>query len=64
MELATPAMRNAAAGLEQRVLARVAATTVTATLNPLVPQTTADILVAREVSRVSLGLDLVFAQPG
>ncbi|WP_421698242.1 hypothetical protein [Ancylobacter sp.] len=64
MEFATPVMRDAAARLEQGVLARAAATTVTATLDPLVVKTTADILIAREVSRISLGLDLVFAQLG
>lgn len=64
LEFATPAMRDAAVGLEQRILARMTTMTVTATPDPLVAQTAADILVAREVSRVSLGLDLVFAQPG
>ncbi|WP_421928788.1 hypothetical protein [Neoaquamicrobium sediminum] len=64
MEFATPVVRHAAVGLGARVLARAAATPPTATPDPLVAQTTADILVAREVSRVSLGLDLVFAQLG
>lgn len=63
LSFATPAMRDAVGAVDQRARARQEAEVGVAASSPERIQTVTDILVAREVARISLGLDLVFAQP-
>lgn len=63
LSLATPAMQDAVDGIYRRVAERQSQAAEDSIGSPQRMQTVIDILVAREIARVSLGLDLVFAQP-
>lgn len=63
LSFATPAMRDVVYNVDQRVRTRQAMSIGVAASSSEQVQTITDILVAREIARISLGLDLVFAQP-
>ncbi|ANK91541.1 MULTISPECIES: hypothetical protein [unclassified Rhizobium] len=64
VKLASVEWRRQSAGLADRIRVRIRAATSTAAIDAQQEETVTDLLVAREVARVDLGVELVLAQPG
>lgn len=64
INLASAEWRRQSAGLADRIRIRIRAATTTAAVDAQQEETVTDLLVAREIARVDLGLELVLAQPG
>lgn len=64
VDLASSTWRTQAAGLADRIRAQVRAATPTLAINTEREETLTNLLVAREIARVDLGIELLIAQPG
>ncbi|NTG20711.1 hypothetical protein G6L00_09740 [Agrobacterium rhizogenes] len=64
IDLASAEWRRQSAGLADRVRVRIQTATPTAAFDARWEQTVTDLLVAREIARIDLGVELVLAQPG
>lgn len=64
VDLASSTSRRQAAGLADRMRVRVRAAMPTAAINTEQEETLTNLLVARDIARIDLGIELLIAQPG
>lgn len=64
VDLASSTSRKQVTGLADRMRVRVRAAMPTAAINTEQEETLANLLVARDIARVDLGIELLIAQPG
>ncbi|MDX0871182.1 hypothetical protein GOE00_31900 [Sinorhizobium medicae] len=64
VDLASSSSQRQAAGLADRIRVRVRAAMPTAAINTEQEETLTNLLVARDIARIDLGIELLIAQPG